>query len=50
MHRAVSTGHTPEKIEMQMLESWHVAGIFRGRGEEEDLESSGRVEAEIREI
>lgn len=50
MRRAVVTGHTPERIEMQKLKSWHEAGIFRGRGEEEDLEQSERVEAEIREI
>lgn len=50
MRRAVVTGHTPESIAMQKLKSWHGAGIFRGRGEEEDLEPSGRVEAEIREI
>lgn len=50
MRRAIVTGHTPERIEMQKLKSWHGAGIFRGIGGEEDLEPSGRVEAEIREI
>lgn len=52
MRRAVVTGHrpTPERIEMQKLKSWHGAGIFRGRGEEEDLKPSGGVEVEIREI